>query len=117
MRMTDKVLPFKRPVHWKNLRADEAEMIIRERARNTENIIFSQHAFERVNQRDILQPDVYRILREGYVDSAPERGKKGGWCVTVKKRIRGSREAAIVSVIFKESDDIIIVTVMWVDLK
>ncbi|MDR3448498.1 MAG: DUF4258 domain-containing protein [Alphaproteobacteria bacterium] len=115
--MTSRIVPFQRPVSWKNLRPDEAERIIKARAQNTANIIFTTHAYERVDERDILQADVYRILREGYVDSPPEIDRHGGWQAIVKKRIRGGREAGIVSVIFKESDDIIVVTVMWVDLK
>lgn len=117
MVMTANVLPMKRPIRWQKLRPDEAERIIKERASATENIIFTTHAYDRVDERSIIQADVYRILREGYVDEIPEKDRHGGWTTTIKKRIRGGREAAVVTVIFKESDNLIVITVMWVDPK
>jgi hypothetical protein len=113
--MTDKIVPYKRPVNWKSLRCDEAEQVIRTRANDTDNVIITDHAFDRVENREIIQPDILNILRTGYVIDNPQLAKKGGWEVIVKKKLRGRREAAVVTVIFKESEKIIIVTVMWVD--
>ena len=114
--MTGKILPL-RPINWKNLRQDEAEKLIRQRAADTNNIVITDHAYDRVSSREIIVPDVIRILREGYVDSSPEKDRFGGWQIIVKKRIRGCREAAIVTAVMRENDNIIVVTVMWVDLK
>jgi len=114
--MSDKIVPFRRPINWKNLHADDAEKIIKSRAQVTSNVVITTHAYERIEERGFLQADVYRILREGNIDSPPVLDKHGGWQAIVKKRIRGGREAGVVSVIFRESEDIIIITVMWVDL-
>ena len=113
--MSHKIAPFRRPVNWENLRADDAENIIKSRAQVTLTVVITTHAFERIEERDILQADTYRISREGNTDSPPVLDKRGGWQAIVKKRIRGRREAGVVSVIFRESDEIIVVTVMWVD--
>jgi len=79
MVMPQNVIPIKRPINWRKLRPDEAERIIKERASITSNVIITYHARERVEERSILQSDLYQILREGYVDEAPEKDVSGSY--------------------------------------
>lgn len=113
--MSETVVLFKRPIRWNDLRADEAERIIKEWSQETEKVFFTDHAFDRVDERSLLQQDVYRVLREGYVDLKPVKDENDNWVVRVKKRIRGGREAGVVTVVLREEEKLLIVTVMWVD--
>ena len=108
-------MPFRRPVHWDRLRADEAERIVRERAKDTRNIIIGTHAFDRIPERSILQEDVYRVLRSGYIDAQPERTGKGEWKAVVVRRMAGHREAGVVTIIFRDNDTLFVKTVEWMD--
>jgi hypothetical protein len=92
--------PFRRPIRWKNLRADEAERIIRERAADRSNVIFSDHAFDRVEERSILSEDVYRILETGSVEGAPTFSA-GEWKAVMVKRMPGTRRAGVVTVFWQ----------------
>jgi len=112
----DNVLPFKRPVYWDSLRADEAENIIRERAEITRNIILTNHAEERMAERDILYNDMLDILRTGSVDCVQERNEQGDWTVMVSKRMRGTRNAGVITIILKETEGLVIRTVEWIDV-
>lgn len=109
-------LPFRRPINWKNLRSDEAERIIRERSQNSANVIVGGHAFDRVALRDILRPDVDRILRTGVVNLAPVRNDNDEWEAIMVLRLRGTRDAGVVTVILKEKDQLFVKTVMWMDV-
>src|SRR3982750_4270191 len=95
-------VPFLRPVNWRRIRADEAELIIKERVKKTENVFFSLHAFDRVEERSILQEDVYWILETGSVEGTPACND-GEWTVTVVKRMPGSREAGVVTLFVQEN--------------
>lgn len=107
--------PFKRPIRWERLRTDEAETVIRERAADTSKVVFSTHAFERVDDRTITIIDAYRILRSGFVEEPLQKNINGDWEARVTKRMPGSREAAVVTIVFREEDKLFIKTVMWVD--
>ncbi len=107
--------PIRRPIRWERLRTDEAETLIRERARVTANVIIGDHAFDRVEERSITQVDVYEILRTGMVDEAPQKNLDGDWEVTVVKRMPGTRRAGVVTIIFRESNKLFVKTVEWMD--
>lgn len=108
-----------RRVNWQKLRADEAEWLIRQRAKedSTENVIFTDHAWDRIEERDITREDVFRILRSGRCVEAPQRNEKGHWQVIVSKRLQGSREAGAVTIILEDSEKLIIRTVQWMDVR
>lgn len=55
------------------LTAAVAQKRIREIAQKTENVILGNHARERMSEREIFDIDVFRVLRQGYVDDAPEQ--------------------------------------------
>jgi hypothetical protein len=109
------VIPLPRPIRWDKLRSDEAERVVHKRAAKTENIIIGIHAFDRIGERGILQPDVYRILRDGYVEGAPKKNKYNEWEVTMIQRMRGARDAGVVTIILNDSDQLFVKTVEWMD--
>lgn len=112
------IMKFPRPINWKKLRSDEAEQLIRERAARgrTGGVIFTDHAWDRVDERDITREDVFRILREGFCQT-PEKNEEGEWQVIVTKRVKGQREAGAVTIILEDDEKLIIRTVEWMDLK
>ena len=109
------VVPFQRPIHWDNLRADEAERLIHERSVTTSNVNFTDHAFDRVDLRDISQVDAYEILRSGHVTEAPIKNEHNEWEVKICKRPRGNREAVVITIVVEETEELTIITVMWKD--
>lgn len=90
-------IPLRRPINWNRLRTDEAERLVRERAADTKNVVFSAHAFERVEDRSITRKDAQRILLSGYVDGDPSKTENDEWKVVVVKRMAGTREAGVVN--------------------
>jgi hypothetical protein len=107
--------PFRRPVNWQNLRADEAEKIIKERAEDSGKVQIIGHPQERSDERTILAPDIYRILREGMVVEQPAKNENGDWEVVIQRRMRGTRDAGAATIILTDSDWLIVKTVMWID--
>ena len=51
--------PLIRPPRWADLRSDEAEKIIREWSRDTNRVIITEHAFERIDERSTLENHRY----------------------------------------------------------
>lgn len=113
------VMPFRRPINWEKLRTDEAERVVRERAREgkTGNVILSDHTWDRVSEREITRKDIFRILREGHCLEDPIKNEKGNWQVIIVKRIAGSREAGVVTVILDDEEGLVVRTVEWMDLR
>ena len=109
--------PFKRPINWSNLRTDEAERLVRERAEDSSRVIFGYHAFDRIEDRSITQPDAYNILRQGFIESAPQLNMENDWEVIVTKRMSGTRKAGVVTIIFREDETLFVKTVEWMDLE
>jgi uncharacterized protein DUF4258 len=61
------------------LTAAVAEKRIKQAAQVTANIIWSNHARQRMEERDISDVDVLRILRTGHVDDPPVRTERDEW--------------------------------------
>ncbi len=95
---------------WK-LTPEMATREIHERARNSANVLLTQHAQEQMVERDIIAPEVYRILREGTVHEQPVlQGDE--WKAIVELRMPGGRDAATVTVL-AAGTRLRVVTVMW----
>jgi len=107
-------IPFKRPINWRRLRADEAESEIKRRAKDTSNVAISDHAYDRIGERAILSRDVYRILQEGIVEGTPA-SEDGEWKVIMVKRMPGTRTAGVVTLIVADNDEVFVKTVEWMD--
>ncbi len=95
------------------MRADEAEKLIQERAADSAKVVILGHPEERCEERDINDVELYQILRGGVVTDAP-RLEEGDWVAVISRRIRGTRDAGVVTIILRE-DKLIVKTVMWVD--
>jgi len=112
-------IPFRRPIRWDNLRCDEAERIIRERVRNTDNVIVSRHALKRSRQRfggiDFITEDLLTILETGTIPCMPVREDDTAWKVIVIKRMPGTRDAGVVTLIATNDDTLFVKTVEWMD--
>ena len=108
-------IPIRRPINLQRLRSDEAETLIHERAKVTANIYISGHAYKREEDRTIIRPDVYRILRTGFVEGDPIINEYEKWQATMVMRMPGTREAGVVTVICENDDQLEVRTVMWMD--
>ncbi|HXP98239.1 MAG TPA: hypothetical protein VN809_16115 [Telmatospirillum sp.] len=111
--MTDPT-PVQRPINWNQLRANDAERLIKERAADTAKVVIVGHPQDRSKEREILTVDIYRILREGMVLDAPTK-VTGGWEAVIRRRIRGTRDAGAATILLKDDDSVIVKTVMWID--
>jgi hypothetical protein len=111
--------PFRRPVRWSNLRSDEAEREIRERVKDTDNVIISDHAFDRMDERfsgiAFTAVDVYWILETGTVQGTPTRENGQEWKVVVVRRMPGAREAGVVTLVASTNNKLFVKTVEWMD--
>jgi len=93
-----------------------AQKRIRELAAVTENVILSNHARERMREREIFDVDVFRVLRNGYVDEPPELTDQGEWKCKVTLKIRGGRTAGVVTIIM-HAGKLFVKTVEWESLS
>jgi Domain of unknown function (DUF4258) len=92
-----------------------AQKRIREIAQKTENVILGTHARERMSEREIFDVDVFRVLREGYVDDAPELTERNEWKCKIALKIKGGRTAGIVTIIL-HNGKLFVKTVEWENL-
>ena len=74
-----------------------------------------EHAFERTEERSILQQDLYRILRTRTVQDPPALNENKQWEATIVKKLAGTREAGAVTIVYRGRDKLFVKTVMWVD--
>ena len=98
------------------LTAAVAEKRIREIAKTSENVILGTHARERMQEREILDVDVFRVLRNGYVDDPPELTDLGEWKCKITLKIRGGRTAGVVTIIL-HNGRLLVKTVEWESLS
>lgn len=90
---------------------------IRNLAADSSNVILSTHAMERMTERDIADVEVFRILKEGTLGSDVERTSSGEWKLKLVKRLRGNRDAGVVTIILRNKRKLFVKTVEWEDLK
>jgi len=88
-------------------------------AENTDNVIISDHAFDRAQERfdsfTFTSVDVYWILETGTVQAKPEKENSREWKVVVVKRMPGTREAGVVTLIAQDDNTLFVKTVEWMD--
>jgi hypothetical protein len=108
--------PPSRNVAASRLTAGIAEKRIREFAATSDSIRWSDHALERMNEREIFDVDVLRALRLGMVRGAPEKTKMEEWKCKMVYKLRGSRSIGVVVIILK-TDGLFVKTVEWEDLS
>ena len=84
---------------------------------DTKNVFLTDHALERMEERDIPDVTVYRVLRNGYMKGDPEPGEKDGeWKIVICDQVRGRREVGVVTIVVK-AKKLVIKTVEWKDLR
>lgn len=96
------------------LTASRAQKIIRETALDADNIVWGDHALERMEERGIYDIDVLRILRKGWVDEDPERTERGEWKCKITLNIKRGRTAGVVTIIMTNGA-LFVKTVEWED--
>lgn len=103
-------LPFKPP-------RGRLEKRIREIAKDDEKITWSDHAFDRIDERDITIRDALTVLLTGLIDGEIEQGRSlGEWKCKMTKRMKGRREIGVVVIIIKD-EELFVKTVEWEDLR
>src|SRR4030088_1416185 len=103
-----KPVPFERPVNWTKLRADQAQTIIRERARLTINVVIGEHALDRIDERSIVAEDVYWILQTGFAEGQPTYEGDDEWKVIMVRRSPDCREAGVVTLIVSNDKEVFV---------
>lgn len=92
-----------------------AQRRIREVSIESGNLKWSLHAHRRMNEREIFDADVLRILRLGVICGDPEETPVGEWKCKMTLRLRGTREAGVIVIILR-GGKLQIKTVEWEDL-
>jgi hypothetical protein len=89
-----------------------AQSKIRALAEDSRNIIVTNHAQERMVERDILYPEILRILKEGVIRKEPEkRAEEKYWSYKMEYiKFSGDKDAACLVAI--KDTKLIIITVM-----
>ena len=94
-----------------------AQKRIREIAATSDRIKWSHHALDRMNEREIYDVDVLMALRSGTFGMRRSgRNEASGSARYIIYRLRGSRDLGVVVIILK-TDDLLVKTVEWEDLR
>lgn len=98
------------------LRREWVERRVHELAEQGE-VAFGNHALERMEQRDISDIQVVRVLKRGELRGEVEPGSgTGEWKCKVVSLGRGSREIGVVTLLIKNRR-LFVKTVEWEDLR
>lgn len=98
------------------LRQKQAEVLIRRISEDTRNIIFGNHATDRMEERGITPNEVIQVLKKGHVYDMPVPGKKKSeWKCKVERHARGNRDIGVVTIIMQEQR-LFLVIIEWEDL-
>lgn len=95
-------------------RPSALEKQVRDLAIDTDNIKWSEHAFDRSDERDITDQDALVVLRSGMIDPSDiEQGKNPGeWKCKMTKQFKGRPEIGVVVIVIKEKK-LFVKTVEW----
>ena len=98
------------------LRPEKAQAIIRQTAADTGKVIIGDHAKTRMEEREISDIEVYRILQTGHVMEEPSQTEAKEWKCKVTKKLKRNREAGVVVIILKDGM-LFAQTVEWEDFQ
>lgn len=94
-----------------------AQTKVRAAARDTSRLRWSTHILERMQERDIDDTEVLRVLRIGEVEEDPVEGSKPNeWKVKITHKLSTGRVAAVVAVLM-EDGRLRLVTTEWEDKR
>lgn len=96
----------------------KAVEIIRRLSENSCNVRFTEHAQERMEERDITVFDIQNVLKKGEIVGNPKKcpKNKNSWICKLVRHARGNRDIGVITVIVN-MEHLKIVTVEWEDLK
>lgn len=87
-------------------------------AATTEYVLISSHARERMEERDVTDVEVIKVLRNGYVDGAPWIEDRGGdMACKVVQRQPGGRKLGVVTIVLTRRGRLLVKTVEWEDVR
>lgn len=90
--------------------------VIRRLAADADNVIPSEHALDRMDQRGITMLDAIRVLQRGSIVGSIVAGANlGEWKCKVVERRRKARAIGVVTIVIKESM-LLVKTVEWEDV-
>jgi superfamily I DNA and/or RNA helicase len=102
-------------LQFKPLPAQILEMVQRI-AGDSAKVFFGPHSQLRMEERGITTLDALRVLRTGDIKGPVEPGNnRGEWKCKIVKRMKGSREIGVVTVVIN-TGRLFIKTVEWEDL-
>lgn len=91
---------------------------IREYAAVSERVFFSNHARERMEEREITDIEVIRVLKFGEIAGQPWREEKSeDMACKVVMRQAGGRILGVVTIVVTLTERLLIKTVEWEDLR
>ncbi len=91
---------------------------IRGYAADSENVAFSNHALERMEERDITDVEVIRVLQQGSIAGSPwVEERKGDMACKVVQRQPCGRSIGVVTIIITPQGRLLVKTVEWEDVK
>src|SRR3989304_2739531 len=90
------------------------EFRIQKIAKVTENVIFGNHARQRMGERDMTDVDVLRVLRTGSIEGWPEATERNEWKCKMVLKMRGGRTAGVITIIL-HGNKLFVKTVEWED--
>ena len=102
--MVGTVLPFRIPPS-----RQEALAQVRRRAEDSQNILWTQHARERMEERDITVRQALRTIKGGNIHDKIVPDGEDEWKVTLKKRDAGPTVHVVVAL--SGDDSLIVITV------
>jgi hypothetical protein len=95
----------------------ELQERIRLIAKVTVQVAFSDHALDRMDERDISDREVFDVLRSGLIEGAPWiEPKSGDDACKVVLRLKRSRAIGVVTIVLKV-DKLVVKTVEWEDVR
>ena len=104
--MESLIVPFRQPPSH-----DDAQGRVRELARNTANIFWSEHAQQRMNERDIIMREALGTIRGGRIDGKIVSDGESRWKMTLRYRFAG-RTVKVVVAISDHDDSLDVITAM-----
>jgi len=85
------------------------ELLSRVADGDTGRIIWTEHARERMRDRDITTSQVMRCIRHGRITEGPAPEMKGGWRMTLDVLAAGDPLRVVIVLTHDDSNDLIIV--------
>lgn len=90
----------------------ELQKLIRKSAENTSLIVVTEHAEQRMLQRDIGLTEVYDVLRYGSIERPWQINEEHGSVECRMERYVGGRNLIVIVALADEDPDLVVVTTM-----